>query len=519
MLKYSLNQIWDQLRGRKPHLDYFLEEVRIQGLRGIRDLKVRFTYPVSVISGPNSCGKSTVLFALACAYKVPDSGPRDFVPSTLFPDFRTRSAGIPSDNRNSASLEFYYINAGQRYQMKYSRGKGWNKSFMGLKKGSQPKRMVYLRTVANLSNPSEIRSVLQFGRHEVDKQEITSDLLIFAHRILPLKYLHLYKMSYGERDLLYAERDDSDEPTYSEFHMSAGERAILRLSKDLSSLRNALILIDEIEAGLHPFTQQQLMLELQRLALRNDLQIVVTSHSPVILETVPPEGRIFLERSLDNVEIQPAYRDIIQKAFYGRAIDKLSILCEDEVAEAILRGVLDVFNLKFNFSHSDIEVGRDTGKDEFPHHVRAIANFHQLPDFIFVLDADAHDKEAEMRQIASQYGQPLKLIFLPGTDYPENWVCDQIKQHIPEYAERFKIKPENLSRNIDSIDRTFAGATDKPRNKAKSRLIALAEEIGRDVAEISRIVGCTEAERKGGTMEDFVKQLEEIIQSWRNIKE
>jgi len=517
MLKYSLNQVWDQLRGRKPHLDYFLEEVRILGLRGIKDIKVRFTYPVCVISGPNSCGKSTILFALACAYKVPNSGPRDFVPSTLFPDFRTRSTGIPSDNRNSASLEFYYINAGQRYQMKYSRGKSsWNRSYMGLAKGSQPERTVYLRTVANLSNPSEIRSVLQFGRHEVDKQEITSDLLIFAHRILPLKYRHLFKMTYGERDLLYAERED--EPTYSEFHMSAGERAILRLSKDISNLENALILIDEIEAGLHPFTQQQLMLELQRLALRKNLQIVVTSHSPVVLETVPPEGRIFLERSSDNVEIQPAYRDLIQKAFYGRAIDKLSILCEDDIAEAILRGVLDDFNLKFNFCHSDIEVGRDTGKDEFPHHVRAIANFRQLPDFIFVLDGDGHDKEAEMRQIASQYGQPLNLIFLPGTDYPENWVCDQIKQHISEYAEIFKINPEHFSSHIDSIDRTFAGATDTPRNRAKSRLITLEEEIGRNATEISRMVGCKEAGRQGGNMESFVKQLEEIIQSWRTIR-
>lgn len=38
------------------------------------------------------------------------------------------------------------------------------------------------------------------------------------------------------------------------------------------------------------------MLELQRIALRNDLQVVVTTHSPVVLDSVPPEGRIFLER-------------------------------------------------------------------------------------------------------------------------------------------------------------------------------------------------------------------------------
>ena len=34
--------------------------------------------------------------------------------------------------------------------------------------------------------------------------------------------------------------------------MSSGERTILRISKDISRLRNALVLIDEVETGLHP---------------------------------------------------------------------------------------------------------------------------------------------------------------------------------------------------------------------------------------------------------------------------
>jgi predicted ATP-binding protein involved in virulence len=42
--------------------------------------------------------------------------------------------------------------------------------------------------------------------------------------------------------------------------MSSGERAILRISKDISGLHDALILIDEVDTGLHPYTQQQVML-------------------------------------------------------------------------------------------------------------------------------------------------------------------------------------------------------------------------------------------------------------------
>jgi len=71
--------------------------------------------------------------------------------------------------------------------------------------------------------------------------------------------------------------------------MSTGEPALRRSSKDISRLRNALILINVVKAGLHPHAQRQLRVELQRLALRprNKPQITVISHSPVILESVP----------------------------------------------------------------------------------------------------------------------------------------------------------------------------------------------------------------------------------------
>ncbi|HNX40197.1 MAG TPA: AAA family ATPase [Methanothrix sp.] len=519
MLKYHLNQVWDQLRGKKAHLKYFLEEVHIDGLRGIRNLNVRFNYPVSVLSGPNACGKSTILSALACAYKVPDSGLRDFVPSTLFPDFLPNNKDYPSDNNSPTSLEFYYIHEGARYRMRWSRGKkNWNKSFLGLMSRRQPERTVYLRTMSHLSNPSEVRGVLQLGQQEaVNKEEISVDHLTFAHRILPLRYLHLFRMSHKDKDLLFAEREDAGHPLYSEFHMSAGERAILRMSKDISGYIDAMILIDEIEAGLHPFTQQQIMLELQRLALRNNLQIIVTTHSPVIIESVPIEGRIFLERTSDNnVEVHPPYRDIIQKAFYGRSIDKLSILCEDDVAEALLRGVMDILNPRLNLAPSDIEVGKDTGKDEFPSHVRALAKFNQLESFIFVLDGDAHDKEAEVRQAASASLQKIKLLFLPGTKSPEDWVWEQIRLHPIEYAEEFSINSEAFSQCLDNIERTYEGAADTPRNIAKGRIITLEKELAREKSGICRAVGRREAGRKSGEMLIFVKDMEEAIQAWRS---
>ena len=343
-LAVQLNEVWDALRASKGQRDEALVEVRIRNLRGIWDLRFPFDYPVSVLAGPNGSGKSTVLFACACAYRVPGRGAGDFAPGRLFPNFISHQPAVQSDLVPETLLEFHYVHRGARRSMTWRRGKSWNR-----KGGGQPERQVYLRTLANLTSPGEVRSILQLGRKQVRTETISPDLLIFAHRILPWRYHNLNLISgQSSRDLLFAEIEGTGETRYSEFHMSSGERTIVRISKDISGLENALVLIDEVDTGLHPYTQQQAMLELQRSALRRNLQIIVASHSPVVLDSVPPEARIFLDRDhvTGQVRREPLYRDIFQKALYGQSQDRLSILCEDEVAEGVIRGVLDVLNVE-----------------------------------------------------------------------------------------------------------------------------------------------------------------------------
>ena len=122
---------------------------------------------------------------------------------------------------------------------------------------------------------------------------LTASQIEFAQQMLPFRYAAVVNLSSGTRDLLFAAQERGAE--YSELHMAAGERAILRLSREIAQLDGALVLIDEVEAGLHPWVQQLLMLQLQQLSLRNDLQVIVTTRSPVVLDAVPSHGRIFLD--------------------------------------------------------------------------------------------------------------------------------------------------------------------------------------------------------------------------------
>ena len=86
----ELKQIWNVLRASGPQRNYRLDEVRVRNFRGIKDLRVQFPYPVSVLAGANGCGKSTVLFACACAYGSDDATRPAWSPASVFPAFTDR---------------------------------------------------------------------------------------------------------------------------------------------------------------------------------------------------------------------------------------------------------------------------------------------------------------------------------------------------------------------------------------------------------------------------------------------
>ena len=256
MIEKRLRRLWEQLQGKKPHLRHFLSEIHLDGIRGFDSLRVMFDYPVSVIAGGNATGKSTVLFAAACAYRVPGAGVKDFVPSTLFPDYRPK-IGERKDTRQKITIQFHYLTPDGRLSMQWQRSKGWGRSFFGRKNVSQPERQVFLRTLSNLSNPSEVRSVLRMShlKSEPQVRRLTASQIEFAHQMLPFRYSEVVNLSEdsrtkGNKTLLFAAQEGG--AAYSELHMAAGERALLRLSQGITQLDSALVLIDEVEAGLTP---------------------------------------------------------------------------------------------------------------------------------------------------------------------------------------------------------------------------------------------------------------------------
>ena len=516
MLESRLRELWDNLQGKKPHLPHFLSEIYLDGIRGLNNLRVLFDYPVSVIAGGNATGKSTVLFAAACAYKVPGAGVKDFVPSTLFPYYNPK-LGARQDRLQKITLEFNYQTPEGMRSMRWRRGKGWNRSFFGRKNASQPERQVYLRTLSNLSNPSEVRGVLSMSRLKSEPQEtpLTPSQIEFVHQMLPFKYSEVVDLSSGNKNLLFASQEGG--AAYSELQMAAGERALLQLSKEIAQIDGALVLIDEVEAGLHPWVQQLLMLHLQQLALRNDLQIIVTSHSPVVLDSVPPRSRIFLDRDdvSGKIIVCPPYRDVIQNALYGRSRETLKLLCEDDIAEGLLKGVFDLLLYNQRIKWESIQIGRDTGASEFPIHARALAKFGQLQNTVFILDGDQRDGEiAQKLQAAAGHSINIPVLFLPGKGAPENWIWDKLQRISSADAAQLGTNPGILSNLMEQVDATYAAVSESSETP-KVKFRTLSQHLSRKPPEVGRILARLEAEKKESDIQPFVEELDRILLQWR----
>jgi hypothetical protein len=66
---------------------------------------------------------------------------------------------------------------------------------------------------------------------------------------------------------------------------------------------NSLVLIDEIESSLHPRVQRRLIRDLAERCRAQELQIILTTHSPYVLEELPDEARAHILQTTSRREI------------------------------------------------------------------------------------------------------------------------------------------------------------------------------------------------------------------------
>lgn len=429
-------------RAQNPWPKY-LSSVQITGLRGWTGEEVRFEFPVVVICGENGSGKSTVLKAAAAAYRDPQDIGRTYYPSKFFPD-------TPWDQINNACLS-YRIREGTSERTFMARKLSTRWRFQQ----NKPRRHVIVQDV---SRTLPIEATVGYAyiakrtAQEVSANALSPELTRYYSSIMGRSYDRA-RFALSDVD---AQREvgvvSNGALEYSQFHQGAGEDATLDLISLLQNVPDtSLLILDEAEASLHPRAQRRLMHFLLWLARTKQLQVILSSHSPYILDELPPEARVFLSRNANGIDVMygitPEFAlnrmdDVQRPDLYLMTED-----CETSSLTAALlrRGNLDITRMSF------VEVGP-------ANIVNAVGVASRSPRFpvsvIGVIDAD-------QPQVSEG------VIQLPGTGSPEDAVFRSIRTNaIAQLAARLGFSSESLITAMDSA-MSLTDAHDWPNQLAR----------------------------------------------------
>lgn len=126
---------------------------------------------------------------------------------------------------------------------------------------------------------------------------------------------------------------------YSEFHFGAGESSVIRMVASIENAAdNTLVLIEEIENGLHPVATIKLVEYLIWASERKKIQVIFTTHSNEALHPLPSKA---VWSATSNKLFQGKLDVASLRAITGQIETASVIFVEDEFAktwvEAILR--------------------------------------------------------------------------------------------------------------------------------------------------------------------------------------
>lgn len=263
-----------------------LEWAEIEGLRGWTGQRVDFQFPIVAIVGENGSGKSTVLQAAAAAYR---SSPKERYASDFFPD-------TPYERIAGASIKYSY-RQGQETLVRSIR-KPSNRWRGNPERPERQVEYVDLRRIQPVGARVGYAKLLKGGVTVGAFTQFDQQRLQRLSEVVSKKYTSagISVTSAGEDKPIPVLKVGDIQ--YSGFHQGAGEIAAAELLA-VDYPRYGLVLIDEVETSLHPRAQRRLMRDLARVAREQELQIVLTTHSPYVLDELPPEARIYL---MDGVE-------------------------------------------------------------------------------------------------------------------------------------------------------------------------------------------------------------------------
>jgi predicted ATPase len=408
---------------------HYLPKLVLKKVRGFTDELVSFDFPVTALIGPNGGGKTTILGAAGCAYK-------EVSPKRFF-----AKSGKYDESMQDWSIEYEIIDRDLNKKdvvrrTASFRNRRWNRD--------APERPVLIFGVSRTVPANERAEFVRCasGSFEVPENRIEaiSNAVCAAVSAILGKDIHGFKRLLvdegGEVTLLTGRTKDGR--GYSEFHFGAGESSVIRMVAEIElAAPETLVLIEEIENGLHPVATVRMVEYLIEAANRKQIQTILTTHSNDALLPLPSKAiwvatqdRIFQGK----LDIQSL------RAITGQINAQLVLFVEDKFAkvwlEAILRqtGGIAIDHLEVHAMQGDgiaVAINRYHNKDPSA----------RVPSAC-IIDGDS-------RQTTSP---PDRVFRFPG-ESPESYVFDKVMERWDSVGGRLSVALLQKFENSDEVRR------------------------------------------------------------------
>lgn len=435
-------------------------------LRGLTPFDLAFNFPITAIAGKNGSGKSTVLAMACCAFHAPDSGfklSRRALPYYRFSDFFIQRA----EENKAAEIAIYYaiahdnwkkspevptgIGIGLQLRGKKARGKWTDYDrrvartvvFIGIERvvphiERSQSRSYRSRFRASPINPWDEKVRQSVGR-VLDKPYDAYQNLRHQRYSLPI-------VTVGET-------------IYSGFNMGAGENALFEIFSVIYECgKNSLLVIDEIELGLHAEAQRRLIAELKQACLEQKCQIICTTHSKEIFDALPDDARVFMEARRGKTMVSPGVSAQFAFAKMGGAdAHELEILIEDKVAKSIITNSLTT-DLRTRLKLTPIGSAGALTRQLAASYVRkeqrgVLAIYDGEQRVLFKETIKTARGYAETKDAAFDAWFTEHAVFFPGDTWPEGWLIQKAREHVDLLADPLQTEKDVLLEALDAAQR------------------------------------------------------------------
>lgn len=215
---------------------------------------------------------------------------------------------------------------------------------------------------------------------------------------------------------------------YSSFNTATGEDVLTSMLLDIvEAPNNSLILIEEIEEGLHPKIQRRLMDVVFHESVKCHKQFIITTHSASILASVRPESRIFIDKVGDNnVVVKNISINEALSRMDSESYPLVNVYVEDSISRKIVEkaiGILVVSKPKINKMINIVEVGSASQTYDYFKTKQKIYQKERINcGYACILDGDMRDKKNHDGQL--QYPAQDLLFFHLSNYSPERMLVE-----------------------------------------------------------------------------------------------